>query len=58
MEVYGGRVTLVELVEILPSVALVENLAECIGDFGDSFCSLIACFIEMATISIWCLVCL
>lgn len=25
-------------------VELVEILAECIGDFGDSFCSLIACF--------------
>lgn len=25
-------------------VKLVEILAECIGDFGDSFCNVIACF--------------
>lgn len=25
-------------------VVLVEFLAECLGDFDDSFCSLIACF--------------
>lgn len=32
LEVYGGRVELVEIHE------------ECIGDFGDSFSNVIACF--------------
>ena len=32
LEVFGGR------------VALVEIFAECIEEFGDSFCNVIACF--------------
>ena len=29
-------------------VALVEFLAECLGDFGDCFCDVIACFYGIA----------